>query len=60
MAVLKAEDIAHVRFRAPDLSAMQAFLEDFGLGVFRHGDRLYGRGGDGRPFAHVTEPGEAA
>ena len=58
MALIKVEDIAHVRFAAPDLAAMRAFLEDFGLTCFEHGGRLYGRGSDGRPFVHVTEPGE--
>ncbi len=38
---------------------MRAFLEDFGLDCFEAGGRLYGRGSDGRPFVHVTEPGEA-
>lgn len=35
------------------------FLEDFGLACFHHGGRLYGKGSDGRPFVHVTEPGTA-
>ena len=30
MAIIKVEDIAHVRFAAPDLSLMRGFLEDFG------------------------------
>ena len=38
---------------------MRAFLEDFGLSCFEAGGRLYGKGSDGRPFVHVTEPGEA-
>ena len=59
MAVIKVEDIAHVRFAAPDLALMRAFLEDFGLQCFEEGERLYGRGSDGRPFVHVTERGEA-
>lgn len=59
MPVVKIEDIAHVRFRAPDLDAMRAFLADFGLTTFQAGGRLYGKGHDGRPFVHVTEPGEA-
>ena len=59
MAVIKVEDIAHVRFAAPDLALMRAFLEDFGLQCFEEGGRLYGRGGDGRSFVHVTERGEA-
>ena len=59
MPVIKVEDIAHVRFAAPDLAVMRAFLVDFGLSPFGAGGRLYGRGSDGRPFLHVTEPGEA-
>ena len=59
MPVIKVEDIAHVRFAAPDLATMRAFLEDFGLNPFEQGGRLYGKGSDGRPFVHVTEPGEA-
>lgn len=59
MPIIKVEDIAHVRFSAPDLAAMRAFLDDFGLTSFEDGGRLYGKGSDGRPFVHVTEPGEA-
>lgn len=59
MAVIRIEDIAHVRFAAPDLARMKTFLEDFGLNPFEDGGRLYGKAADGRPFVHVTEPGEA-
>jgi len=59
MPVIKVEDIAHVRFAAPDLAIMRAFLEDFGLECFEQGGQLYGKGSDGRPFLHVTQPGEA-
>jgi catechol 2,3-dioxygenase-like lactoylglutathione lyase family enzyme len=59
MPVIKVEDIAHVRFAAPDLLAMRSFLEDFGMTVFEDGGRLYGKSSDGRPFVHVTQPGEA-
>ncbi|MFM6951502.1 MAG: VOC family protein [Novosphingobium sp.] len=59
MSVIRIEDIAHVRYAAPDLAAMRAFLEDFGMDCFEQGGRLYGRGSDGRPFVHVTEPGAA-
>jgi hypothetical protein len=34
MSVIRIEDIAHVRFAAPDLGAMRGFLEDFGLACF--------------------------
>lgn len=55
--VIRVEDIAHVRFAAPDLAAMADFLADFGLTAFRHGDRLYARGMNGAPFLHATEAG---
>lgn len=58
MSVIRIEDIAHVRYAAPDLAVMREFLEDFGLTCFEQGGKLYARGGDGRPFIHVTEPGE--
>lgn len=59
MSVIRVEDIAHVRYAAPDLAAMRSFLEDFGLSCFEDCGRLYAKGSDGRPFLHVTEPGEA-
>lgn len=59
MAIIRVEDIAHVRFAAPDLALMRSFLEDFGLSCYEQDGRLYGRGSDGRPFVHVTEPGAA-
>jgi catechol 2,3-dioxygenase-like lactoylglutathione lyase family enzyme len=59
MPIIKIEDISHVRFAAPDLAAMRAFLDDFGMQTFEADGRLYGKGSDGRPFVHVTEPGEA-
>lgn len=58
MSIIRIEDIAHVRYAAPDLAAMRGFLEDFGMTCFEHGERLYARGSDGRPFLHVTQPGE--
>ncbi|MFN5631278.1 MAG: glyoxalase, partial [Sphingomonadales bacterium] len=59
MSIIRIEDIAHVRFAAPDLAAMRAFLNDFGMHTFETDGRLYGKGSDGRPFVHVTQPGEA-
>ena len=60
MSVIKIEDIAHVKFRAPDLGKMQTFLTEFGLDTWRAEDgRLYARAGDGIPFNHVTEKGPA-
>ena len=60
MPIIKIEDISHVRFSAPDLSEMRTFLQDFGLSCLEAGGKLYGRGRDGRPFLHATEPGEPA
>lgn len=57
MSIVKVEDIAFVRFRAPDLGEMRAFLEDFGLNCVEQGGKLYGRGADGAPYLHVTELG---
>jgi len=60
MSVIRIEDIAYVRFRAPDLTEMQAFLEQFGLEVaHRDETRLFMRGQGGAPFLHATELGEA-
>lgn len=59
MGVVKVEDIAHVRFRAPNLGKMQTFLTEFGLEAELADDgKLYARGQDGIPFNHVTEEGE--
>lgn len=61
MSVIKVEDIAHVRFRAPDLDRMAQYLADFGLLPAEAGpDRLYVRGRGSAPFVHVTERGEPA
>jgi catechol 2,3-dioxygenase-like lactoylglutathione lyase family enzyme len=59
MSVIRIEDIAHVRYAVPDLAAMRAFLDDFGMSCFERGGHLYAKGTDGRPFLHVTQPGEA-
>jgi catechol 2,3-dioxygenase-like lactoylglutathione lyase family enzyme len=61
MSLIRIEDIAHVRFRAPDLTAMAAFLADFGMAQCEVRDGvLFARGAGEAPFVHVTEPGEAA
>ena len=63
MSVIKAEDIAYVRFRAPDLGRMRTFLQDFGLlDVKADGssETLHMRGRGTAPFVHVTEQGEPA
>jgi catechol 2,3-dioxygenase-like lactoylglutathione lyase family enzyme len=59
MSVTRAEDIAHVRFAAPDLEAMRAFLLDFGLvEAAPPAGRLFMRGLGQAPFLHVTERGD--
>ncbi|MEI9886261.1 MAG: VOC family protein [Rhizomicrobium sp.] len=59
MSIIKIEDVAHVRFRAPDLDAMEAYLLDFGLvRAARDGSRLFMRGSGNGAFLHATEQGE--
>ncbi|WP_293325053.1 VOC family protein [Parvibaculum sp.] len=59
-SIIKATDIAYVRFSAPDLDRMEAFLKDFGLHVAgRSEDTLYMRANGPAPFCHVTHKGEA-
>lgn len=54
-------DLAYVRFRAPDLDRMEAFLTDFGLvRSARTETALYMRGSDPQHHLHVTELGEPA
>ncbi|HKN00362.1 MAG TPA: VOC family protein [Candidatus Binataceae bacterium] len=56
---IKIQDIAYVRFSAPDLDEMEAFLVDFGMvRAVRTSDTLYMRGLDEDPFLHVTHRGE--
>lgn len=57
--MIKADDIAFVRFRAPDLDKMEAFLNDFGMvRAARDANTLYMRGEGSDPFLHVTHKGE--
>lgn len=57
--LIKVTDIAYVRFRAPDLQKMAAFLNDFGMEEFTRTDTaLYMRGTGSDPYVHVTERGE--
>jgi catechol 2,3-dioxygenase-like lactoylglutathione lyase family enzyme len=58
MSIVKAEDVAFVRFFAPDLGSMRSFLEDFGLRCHEESGKLYGRAADGSPYVHMTELGE--
>jgi catechol 2,3-dioxygenase-like lactoylglutathione lyase family enzyme len=58
--MIKVQDIAYVRFAAPDLDKMERFCADFGLVLTaRENDTLYHRGTDPSPYLHVTELGEA-
>lgn len=57
--MIKVQDVAYVRFSAPDLDQMEAFGADFGLTVAaREGDTLYMRGTDPQAYCHVTVQGE--
>jgi catechol 2,3-dioxygenase-like lactoylglutathione lyase family enzyme len=57
--MIRVPDLAHVRFRAPDLDAMEAFLTDFGLvRSARTPTALYMRGSDAPHHVHVTELGD--
>jgi catechol 2,3-dioxygenase-like lactoylglutathione lyase family enzyme len=58
MSVIRIADIAHVRFSAPDLEAMRAFLLEFGLAQPHVANGvLYARGAGDRPFLHATTEG---
>ncbi len=58
---VRVTDIAYVRFEAPDLELMEAFLLDFGLRRNeRTDDTLYMRGTDDEGFVHVTTVGDEA
>ena len=59
--MIKIEDVAFVRFRAPDLVLMRRFLEDFGLHATPDSgqDYLRMRGTGAEPYLHITERGEA-
>src|SRR5271166_6433644 len=56
---IRIQDVAYVRFSAPDLDQMETFLAEFGMvRADRTGDALYMRGLDQDPFLHVTHRGE--
>lgn len=60
MSTIKIEDIAYVRYSAPDLEVMRAFLVDFGLTpVPSPAGMLYARGAGPDPFVHATVHGES-
>jgi len=59
VSIIKIEDVAFVRFRAPDLAEMRAFLGDFGLVVVEADDRrIVSRAGGPSPVTHIVELGE--
>lgn len=59
MAIIKIQDVAYVRFTAPDLDRMQVFLGDFGMAAALRTDQsLFMRGFGAAPFLHWTEKGE--
>ena len=61
MPVITVEDVAYVRFTAPDLGLMRAFLADFGLRrVDDEQGALWMRGAGTDPVVHVTEEGPPA
>jgi len=61
VSVIKVEDIAFVRFAAPDLDEMRAFLVEFGLRPLPSEDGiLYARGAGSAPFLHATSLGAPA
>jgi catechol 2,3-dioxygenase-like lactoylglutathione lyase family enzyme len=59
MSIIRVEDVAYVRFNAPDLDKMEEFLTEFGLlRAARTDNALYMRGTGPEPYAHVTHKGE--
>lgn len=59
MSIIRIEDIAHVRFTAPDLNLMSTFVQEFGLVPELAADGvLYARGAGPAPFVHATAQGE--
>ena len=59
MSLIKIEDIGHVRFRAPDLTRLTAFLLDFGLTPTGASDGgVFMRGVGTSPFLYAAEAGE--
>jgi len=59
MALIKVQDLAYGRLRAPDLDVAEEFLVHFGMTrAARTAKALYMRGTDSRHHLHVTEKGE--
>jgi catechol 2,3-dioxygenase-like lactoylglutathione lyase family enzyme len=58
MSIVKADDVAYVRFTAPELPTMREFLLQFGmLDVSAENGRLFMRGYGTAPFVHATTEG---
>lgn len=61
MSIIKAVDVAYVRFSAPDLQKQSGFLRDFGFTeAGTHNGVHYLRGMDTAPFCYALEQGEPA
>jgi catechol 2,3-dioxygenase-like lactoylglutathione lyase family enzyme len=61
MSIIKAVDVAYVRFSVPDLAKQRAFLKDFGLiEVEDRAGTLYLRGTSSAPFCYAVSQGKAA
>jgi catechol 2,3-dioxygenase-like lactoylglutathione lyase family enzyme len=61
MSVIKAVDVAHVRFVVPDLEKQRAFLKEFGLiEVGEHAGTVYLRGTASMPFCYAVSQGDRA
>jgi hypothetical protein len=59
--MIRVTDIVYVRYQAPDLDRMEAFLLDFGLQrAACTGQALYMRGNGAAHHVHITEQGPAA
>jgi catechol 2,3-dioxygenase-like lactoylglutathione lyase family enzyme len=59
MSVIKAVDVAYVRFAVPDLAKQRAFLKDFGMIEVGEVDgTLYLRGAGEAPFCYALSQGE--
>jgi catechol 2,3-dioxygenase-like lactoylglutathione lyase family enzyme len=59
--IIRVDDVAFPRFRAPDLEAMETFLQAFGMErSARTETALYMRGTDADHHVHVTALGEPA
>ncbi len=61
MSIIKAVDVAYVRFSVPDLAKQLAFLKEFGLiEVGEQAGAVYLRGTSSAPFCYAVREGETA